>query len=46
MDLGTIMKRLQNKYYCEAHECIKHFNTMFTNCYMYNRVREYDFCAV
>ncbi|XP_053286634.1 bromodomain testis-specific protein [Pleuronectes platessa] len=37
MDLGTIMKRLQNKYYWEAHECIKDFNTMFTNCYMYNR---------
>ncbi|XP_060934330.1 bromodomain testis-specific protein [Limanda limanda] len=37
MDLGTIMKRLQNKYYCEAHECMKDFNTMFTNCYMYNR---------
>ncbi|XP_034439128.1 bromodomain testis-specific protein isoform X2 [Hippoglossus hippoglossus] len=37
MDLGTIMKRLQKKYYCEAHECIKDFNAMFTNCYMYNR---------
>ncbi|XP_019937035.2 bromodomain testis-specific protein isoform X2 [Paralichthys olivaceus] len=40
MDLGTIMKRLQNKYYCEAHECIKDFNSMFTNCYMYNRPRD------
>uniref|UniRef100_A0A3Q3LQI0 Bromodomain-containing protein 2 n=1 Tax=Mastacembelus armatus TaxID=205130 RepID=A0A3Q3LQI0_9TELE len=37
MDLGTIKKRLQNKYYSQAHECIQDFNTMFTNCYMYNR---------
>ncbi|XP_040896152.1 bromodomain testis-specific protein [Toxotes jaculatrix] len=37
MDLGTIKKRLQNKYYCQALECIQDFNTMFTNCYMYNR---------
>ncbi|XP_044217523.1 bromodomain testis-specific protein isoform X3 [Thunnus albacares] len=37
MDLSTIKKRLQNKYYWQALECIKDFNTMFTNCYMYNR---------
>uniref|UniRef100_A0A8C6SIV4 Bromodomain testis-specific protein n=1 Tax=Neogobius melanostomus TaxID=47308 RepID=A0A8C6SIV4_9GOBI len=37
MDLGTIKKRLQNKYYWKAFECIKDFNAMFTNCYMYNR---------
>ncbi|XP_039985051.1 bromodomain testis-specific protein isoform X2 [Xiphias gladius] len=37
MDLGTIKRRLQNKYYCQALECIQDFNTMFTNCYVYNR---------
>nr|XP_046248326.1 bromodomain testis-specific protein isoform X2 [Scatophagus argus] len=37
MDLSTINKRLQNKYYWQAFECIQDFNTMFTNCYMYNR---------
>lgn len=38
MDLGTIKKRLLNNYYYEAHECLRDFNTMFTNCYMYNQV--------
>ncbi|XP_068175400.1 bromodomain testis-specific protein [Antennarius striatus] len=37
MDLSTISKRLQNKYYWNALECIQDFNTMFTNCYVYNR---------
>ncbi|XP_053725453.1 bromodomain testis-specific protein [Synchiropus splendidus] len=37
MDLGTIQKRLQNRFYWSAQECIQDFNTMFTNCYMYNR---------
>ncbi|XP_010732649.1 bromodomain testis-specific protein isoform X1 [Larimichthys crocea] len=37
MDLSTINKRLQNKYYWRALECIQDFNTMFTNCYVYNR---------
>lgn len=37
MDLGTIKKRLQNKYYSRALDCLKDFNTMFANCYMYNR---------
>lgn len=37
MDMGTIKKRLQNKYYWRALDCLKDFNTMFTNCYMYNR---------
>ncbi|XP_068599693.1 bromodomain testis-specific protein [Brachionichthys hirsutus] len=37
MDLGTINKRLQNKYYWQALECIRDFKTMFTNCYVYNR---------
>lgn len=39
MDLSTIKKRLENNYYWKAMECIEDFNTMFTNCYMYNRVR-------
>lgn len=38
MDLSTIMKRLKNKYYWQALECIQDLNTMFTNCYMYNQV--------
>uniref|UniRef100_A0AAV2KYB1 Bromodomain-containing protein 2 n=1 Tax=Knipowitschia caucasica TaxID=637954 RepID=A0AAV2KYB1_KNICA len=37
MDLGTIKKRLQNKYYWKALECLQDFNNMFSNCYMYNR---------
>ncbi|KAM6963096.1 bromodomain testis-specific protein [Aplochiton taeniatus] len=37
MDMGTIKKRLQSNYYWKALECIQDFNTMFTNCYVYNR---------
>ncbi|XP_078131500.1 bromodomain-containing protein 4-like isoform X2 [Sander vitreus] len=37
MDMGTIKKRLENHYYWNAHECIQDFNTMFTNCYIYNK---------
>nr|XP_057929888.1 bromodomain testis-specific protein isoform X2 [Doryrhamphus excisus] len=37
MDMGTIKMRLQNKYYWKALECIQDFNTMFTNCYVYNK---------
>ncbi|KAL7891139.1 hypothetical protein AOLI_G00006150 [Acnodon oligacanthus] len=37
MDLNTIRKRLDNNYYWKAMECIEDFNTMFTNCYVYNR---------
>lgn len=36
MDLGTIKKRLANKYYWSADECIADFNLMFKNCYSYN----------
>jgi len=36
MDLLTIKKRLENNYYWSAKECIQDFNTMFTNCYVYN----------
>lgn len=38
MDLNTIKKRLENNYYWKAMECVEDFNTMFTNCYLYNRV--------
>ena len=40
MDLGTIKKRLENNYYWNAKECIQDFNTMFSNCYMYNKPGE------
>ena len=36
MDLGTIKKRLENEYYWTAKECVQDFNTMFTNCYIWN----------
>ena len=38
MDMGTIKKRLESHYYWNAQECIQDFNTMFTNCYIYNKV--------
>ena len=41
MDLGTIKKRLENKYYRSAKECIQDFYTMFTNCYMFRKSRRY-----
>uniref|UniRef100_A0A8C6SY04 Bromo domain-containing protein n=1 Tax=Neogobius melanostomus TaxID=47308 RepID=A0A8C6SY04_9GOBI len=37
MDLGTIKKRLENKYYWSAAECMQDLHTMFTNCYIYNK---------
>lgn len=37
MDLGTIKKRLENNYYWSASECMQDINTMFTNCYIYNK---------
>lgn len=40
MDMGTIKKRLENNYYWSAKEAIHDFNTMFTNCYMYNKPGE------
>lgn len=36
--MGTIRKRLENSFYWNAQECIQDFNTMFTNCYIYNKV--------
>lgn len=40
MDLATIRKRLDNNYYWSGKECIQDFNTMFTNCYVYNKPGE------
>ena len=40
MDLGTIKQRLDNNYYYSAKECIDDFNTMFQNCYVYNKPGE------
>ncbi|KAJ8358985.1 hypothetical protein SKAU_G00155100 [Synaphobranchus kaupii] len=37
MDMGTIKRRLENSFYWNAQECIHDFNTMFTNCYIYNK---------
>ncbi|XP_037348828.1 bromodomain-containing protein 3 [Talpa occidentalis] len=37
MDMGTIKKRLESSYYWSASECMQDFNTMFTNCYIYNK---------
>lgn len=46
MDMGTIKKRLENNYYWTALECMQDFNTMFTNCYIYNKVRVAYFTMV
>ncbi|KAG2461220.1 BRDT protein, partial [Polypterus senegalus] len=40
MDMSTIKKRLEHNYYWGALECIEDFNTMFTNCYIYNKVKK------
>lgn len=40
MDLGTIKKRLENNYYWNSKEAIQDYNTMFTNCYVYNKPGE------
>lgn len=40
MDLGTVKKRLENNYYWNASEAIQDLNTMFTNCYVYNKPGE------
>ena len=31
---------MENNYYWSAKECIKDFNTVFTNCYVYNKAGE------
>ena len=35
---GLIPRNLRGDYYWNAQECIQDFNTMFTNCYIYNKV--------
>jgi Bromodomain len=40
MDLGTIKKRLENNYYWKAQEAIDDFQTIFDNCYIYNKPGE------
>lgn len=40
MDLGTVKKRLENNYYWTAKEAIQDLNTMFSNCYVYNKPGE------
>lgn len=40
MDMGTIKKRLEHNYYWSASEYMQDFNTMFTNCYIYNKVKK------
>lgn len=40
MDLGTIKKRLENNYYWSGKDAVQDFNTMFTNCYVYNKPGE------
>ncbi|XP_051855967.1 bromodomain testis-specific protein [Antechinus flavipes] len=37
MDLSTIKKRLEHKYYVKSSECIEDLKTMFSNCYLYNK---------
>lgn len=43
--MGTIKRRLENNYYWAASECMQDFNTMFTNCYIYNKVSFKSFTA-
>lgn len=40
MDIGTIKRRLENNYYWKAQECADDFQTMFDNCYIYNKPGE------
>jgi len=40
MDLESIRLRLKNRYYETTEECIKDFNTIFTNFYVYNTIKE------
>lgn len=37
MDFGTIKKRLNNKYYWSASECLDDFRLVFRNCVIYNK---------
>ena len=37
MDLGSIKKKLKNRRYMSANECIEDFTTMFQNYFKYKR---------
>ena len=39
MDLGTIKRRMQNKYYWKADECTQDFKQTIANCKVFN-IRE------
>lgn len=38
MDLSTIKKRLRNRYYKHAMECIQDFLAIFINCFTFHKV--------
>jgi bromodomain-containing protein 2 len=35
--MGTIKRRRENNYHWRASECLQDFNTMITNCFIYNK---------
>ncbi|KAH8415802.1 hypothetical protein KR222_001165, partial [Zaprionus bogoriensis] len=37
MDVGTIIKRVQNLYYYNVNEVIMDFRLVISNCYTFNR---------
>lgn len=45
MDMGTIKKNLESNVYTCAKEAIDDFQTMFNNCYTYNKPGEVSGCA-
>ena len=45
MDLGTIRKRLENKYYWCANECLQDIQVMFNNCFSYYQYGDAVFSA-
>lgn len=45
MDLGELKKNLESNMYSCAKECIEDFNTMFNNCYTYNKPGEVNILA-
>ena len=38
MCMQMIKKKLEDNVYKKGEECIKDFNLMFSNCYIYNKV--------
>ena len=35
MDLGTIRKRLENKYYWSVNECVQDISVLLSTCFVY-----------